>query len=175
VAPVRSIALGCGVVAALVGSSVAATRPVVVGCRAEAGKRVALTRSFRFTLRLGPVENMFMPRQVRATHPKHGEVMLRGTMTRAAMLTGGPIRHLEVQICSRQTRAVVTTANPTIVVRDQTVKRTERLPVSVMEGIGEGVADLHYGNNIAMPARHRYVVTVSWRGERARFRLSPHR
>jgi hypothetical protein len=171
----RTIALVCGTAAALIGPSLAAAHPFAVGCQAEAGKRVALTPSYRYALLIGPVEDMFMPRQVRATHPKHGEVMLGGTMTGAEMLTGGPIRHLEIQICTRRTRAVVTAASPTIVVRDQTLKRTERLPIAVMEGIGEGVADLHYGNNVAMPAWHRYVVAVSWRGERVRFQLAPSR
>ena len=93
--------------------------------------------------------------------------MLRGTMTTGAEMMGGPIRHLEVQICARATRAVVTNANPRIVVDDRTKRKTLVLPVSVMEGIREGVADLHYGNNIAMPRKHRFLVAVSWKGERA--------
>ena len=95
--------------------------------------------------------------------------MLRGTMTSAAALTGDPIRHLEVQICERATRVVVTNANPKIVVDDRTKRKALVLPVSVMEGIGEGVADLHYGNNIAMPRKHRFLVAVTWKRERASF------
>jgi hypothetical protein len=98
--------------------------------------------------------------------------MLRGQMTGLEALTGGPIRHLEVQICARQTQAVVTTANPRIVVADTTKQKLVVLPVSVMEGIGEGVADLRYGNNIAMAANHRFVVTVTWNGERAHFHVA---
>jgi hypothetical protein len=119
----------------------------------------------------GNVENMYMHRQVRANHLKHGEEMLRGTMTSAAALTGGSIRHLEVQICKRATRGVVTNANPKIVV-DDTAKRTIlTLPVSVMEGIGEGAADLHYGNNVAMARTHRFIVTVTWSGQRVSVRF----
>jgi hypothetical protein len=144
----------------------------VVGCTAGPGKRMAVTRHYRVTLLIGSVENMYMHRQVRANHLKHGEVMLRGRMTGPDALTGGSIRHLEVQICARQTRAVVTTASPRIVVDDVTTHKLAVLPVSVIEGIGEGVADLHYGNNIAMAANHRFVVTVTWNGERASFRIS---
>ena len=169
-----AITLACAA-AALSGVSVAAGHLVVVGCNAAASKQVALTRSYRFTLRLGPIENMYMPRQVRANHLKHGEVMLRGTMTGPAMLTGGPIRHLEIQICTRPTNAVVTHANPTIIVADKTSGKTTKLPIAVMEDISVGTADLHYGNNLTLPARHHYLVTVSWRGERARFQLSPRR
>lgn len=158
------------------GVGCASARPThrdTIGCAPEAGKRAALTRAYRFTLLIGKVENMYMPYQVRANHLKHGEVMLRGTMaTSTALLTGGTLRHLEVQICARPTRAVVTNANPKIVVDDTTRGRAVRLPVSVMEGIGEGVADLHYGNNVAMPAGHRFVVTVTWKGERASFKFA---
>ena len=167
------IEIGC-VLAAVVLASTAcssAHRAAVVGCKDEPGKRIALTRHYRFTLLIGKVENMYMPRQVRANRLKHGEMMLAGTMTMGAAMTGGPIRHLEVQICTGARQAVVTTARPRIVVDDITRHRVLALPVSVMEGIGEGVADLHYGNNVAMSAKHRFVVTVNWKGERATFRL----
>jgi hypothetical protein len=115
----------------------------VIGCKAEPGKRIALTSHYRFTLLVGKVENMYMPRQARANHLKQGEMMLAGTMTMGPAITGGPIRHLEVQICSGARQAVVTTARPKIVVDDTTKHRVLTLPFSVMEGIGEGVADLH--------------------------------
>lgn len=147
-------------------------RLVSVGCGSGAGKRIDVTRDYRVTLLIGEVEDMYMPYQVRANHLKHGEVMLRGSMTTGTMLTGGAIRHLEVQICARATRRVVTNASPKIVVDDKTRRRAVTLPVSVMEGIGKGAVDLHYGNNIAMAAGHRFVVTVTWRRERASFRFA---
>jgi hypothetical protein len=162
--------IGCALLAiVLTSAAVAPARPNAVGCKPEAGKRIVLTRVYRFTLLIGNVENMYMPRQVRANHLKHGEEMLRGTMTSAAALTGGPIRHLEVQICKRATRAVVTNAKPKIVVDDRTKRKAFALPVSVMEGIGEGAADLHYGNNVAMARKHRFSVTVTWNGQRVSF------
>jgi hypothetical protein len=36
-----------------------------------------------------------------------------------------------------------------------------------MQAIGAGRADLHYGNNVAMPHHHRYTITVALNGERA--------
>ena len=50
---------------------------------------------------------MYMPRQVRVNHLKRGEEMLPGTMTSVAAMSGGPIRHLEVQICAGTRQAVV--------------------------------------------------------------------
>jgi hypothetical protein len=175
---VSMIGVGCGLaVAALASTSAAAassSHPAAVGCKPEAGKRIVDGRDYRFTLLVGKVEDMYMPRQVRANHLKQGEVMLGGTMTPVAMLMGGPIRHVEVQICERASRAVVASATPKIVVEDTTKGRAVTLPFSVMEGIGAGVADLHYGNNLAIPAGHRFLVTVTWKRERAIFRyVSP--
>lgn len=168
----RTIGIGCTLAAVLLASAtLAPARSAAVGCKVEPGKRIVSTRRYRFTLLIGQVENMYMPRQVRASHIKHGEVMLRGTMTSGAVLMGGPIRHLEIQICTRTTKTVVTAAHPEIVVDDTTKRKVVTLPVSVMEGIGEGAADLHYGNNIAMPAKHHFIVTVTWKRERAIFHL----
>lgn len=162
-----ALVCGCGSVARPTGSS-------VVGCKPQAGKQIVLTRSYRYTLRLGAPENMYMPYQVRANHPKHGEAMLRGVMSSASsLLWGGPIRHLEVQICATRTSAVVTHAKPRIIVVDATTGRTRKLPVAVMEDVAVGTADLHYGNNISMSAKHRYLISVTWRGQRVKFRVRP--
>jgi hypothetical protein len=171
----RLIGFGCATVIAGMPSTAAASEySVALGCKPENGKQIVQTRDYRFTLLVGHAENMYMRRQVRASHPKQGEEMLRGYMTPTAMLLApGPIRHVEVQICVRTTRAVVSNAWPKIVIDDTTNGKALTLPVSVMQGIGEGAADLHYGNNLPMPARHRYIVTVTWRGERAIFHFVP--
>lgn len=163
---------GAVAAAVLVSAQGVSARLAAVGCSLEPGKRIDLTRNYRVALLIGKVEDMYMPYQVRANHLTHGEVMLRGRMATGATLAGGTIRHLEVQICARDTRRVVTNANPKIVVDDTTRGRAMRLPVSVMEGIGEGAADLHYGNNVAMAAGHHFVVMVTWKGERASFRFA---
>jgi hypothetical protein len=169
----RAIGVGCAV--SLGAVALASTSPagrLVVGCKPEARKQIVPTRSYRFALVVGAVENMYMPYQVRASHLKHGEVMLRGEMASGDQMMHGSIHHLEIQICAKTTRAVVADANPTIVVMDNTTHaRPQKVPVAVMEGIGQGPGDLHYGNNVSMPARHRFTVTVGWRGEHAVFRL----
>jgi hypothetical protein len=93
-------------------------------------------------------------------------------MAGSELLSGGPIHNLEIQICARRTRLVVTNASPTIDVNDLTAGKTTRLPVAVMEDISAGEADLHYGNNIALPTGHRFLVTARWRHEQATFSFS---
>jgi hypothetical protein len=164
------IGIGCVLGAAILGTPSVSSAVSPTGCGSAPGKQLATSRHYVFTLRVGPAENMYMPYQVRASHPKHGEEMLRGQMTTdVSILTGGPVRHVEVQICARGTRTVVTNASPKIVVHDLTKHKVRNLPVAVMEGIGEGVADLHYGNNVAIARRHRFTITVSWRNDRVIF------
>lgn len=138
----------------------------VRGCVAKPGTYRAATASYRFVLKVTMPEKMYTQAQVRAMHPKAGEVMLRGPMSGMGGSMAG-MRHLEVQICMRVTSAVVTNAMPMIRVRDEATRKTMMVPVAVMEGIGEGVADLHYGNNVAMTAGHSFTVTVQVKEEKA--------
>jgi len=86
---------------------------------------------------------------------------------------GTDVRHLEVHICSRATGKVVQNAQPAISVVDNTSNgMSDHVPVAEMEGIGAGVADLHYGNDVTMPAMHRYTVTVTLNGEKAVFNFT---
>ncbi len=82
-------------------------------------------------------------------------------------------RHLEVHICSVSTGQVVQDARPTITLADHSSGgMSDQVPVAVMEGVGQGAADLHYGNNITMPGGHRYTVTVRLNGDTATFKLT---
>jgi len=132
--------------------------------------RNATTKSYSFTLSIGMSEQMWTPAQVKAKHPKTGEVMLKGTMSgMGGMSMGGSLRHLEVHIKSLATGAVVAGAYPTITALDITAK--DAMPVTVpyseMEGVTEGAADLHYGNNVDLVGGHTYKVTVTLHGESA--------
>jgi hypothetical protein len=162
-------ALSTAILTASAAHTATAARRPAVDCQAERGTHLVVTRSYRFVLRIGSVENMYMPYQVRASHPKHGEVMIRGRMV---MPMHGPLHHLEVHICARTTHVVLTRANPTIVLVDKTKHgQLYKLPVAVMHGIGAGRSDLHYGNNVAMPHHHRYAITVTCNGQRATFHV----
>ena len=85
---------------------------------------------------------------------------------------GASARHLEIHICSLADGSVVQDAQPTIRVVDQSSGgMTTQVPVAVMEGIGMGTADLHYGNNLDMPAGHAYTVTVTLNSDIATFNI----
>ena len=155
--------------AACADTTATATHHPATDCKLERGAHLALTHSYRLVLRIGPVEGMLMPYQVRANHVKHGEVMLGGQMV---VPTHGPLHHLEVHICAKKTHVVVAKANPTIVLTDTTKQIPPKtIPVAVMEGISAGRADLHYGNNVSMPHHDRYTITVTLEGQRAVFHV----
>ena len=130
------------------------------------------TKSYIFKLTIGMSEQMWTQAQVRARHPKTGEVMLMGSMS-GGMSMGGSARHLEVHIVSRATHKVIAGAHPAIMAIDTNVKNamTIKVPVAEMEGVTEGAADLHYGNNVHLTTGHTYKITVTLSGERAVFHV----
>jgi hypothetical protein len=130
----------------------------------------ATTASYKLTLRVGLMEAMYTPAQVKAKHPTSGEVMVGGGMTAGSMMNGAVERHLEVHIHSLKSGAVVTNVMPTIELIDTTMHAmAEKVVAVAMEGIGLGSADLHYGNNASLTIGHSYRVTVVVRGETATF------
>ena len=130
------------------------------------------TKSYVFKLEVGMAEQMWTPAQVRAKHPKTGEVMVSGSMGNA-MSMGGSSRHVEVSIAKRSTGKVVTGAHPTITVVDLTASNAMpvKVPIAVMRGVDEGADDIHYGNNVDLVSGHRYLVTAALNGEKAVFRV----
>ncbi len=132
------------------------------------------TKSYVFALTIGPVEKMYTKAQVASQHPKSGEVMLAGTMTGTGGMSGMDMgsstqRHLEVHICTPAGK-VVAGAHPAIAVDDLTTSTMPvKVPIAVMEGITEGAADLHYGNNVNLMSGHRIKVTVTLNGQKAVF------
>lgn len=135
--------------------------------------RHATTATFRLTLAVGPAETMYTPAEVKAKHPKTGEVMVGGSTSMGSMPMGGVNHHLEVRIVRRATGRVVTNAKPSISLTDTTpmggMGATQKVDAMAMQGIGEGISDLHYGDNVELSAGHSYKVAVTVNGEKASF------
>lgn len=160
-----STVVALAVAAAAAGGAYAKAGPCATG-------EVVKTHAYVFALDLGPVETMYTPAEVKAKHPTSGEVMLSGSMTggMAGMTTSASgQRHLEVHICT-SAGAVYTKGHPTITIDDTSAKNQMMMvPVATMEGLGEGVSDFHYGNNVELTAGHHITVTVTMNGQRAVF------
>jgi hypothetical protein len=140
--------------------------------------RHATTASFKLTLAVGAAEKMYTAAEVKLKHPTSGEVMV-GSMTNDHAMTmedmsmSGANRHLEVSVASRATGKVVTNVRPSIVLTDTSAMSGMAMPQKVsavaMYGVGEGMADLHYGDNVKLTAGHVYKVVVAVKGEKATF------
>ena len=145
---------------------------VVSAASAAVITRSATTKTYKLTLAVGPVEAMYTQAEVKAKHPTSGEVML-DSMGMGGMSMGAANRHLEVHVASRATGKVVTNVSPTIMLTDTSAMggsaMAEKVNAAAMEGIGKGVADLHYGDNVKLAAGHVYRVVVTVKGERATF------
>jgi hypothetical protein len=135
--------------------------------------RTATTPTYKLTLSVGPVEKMYTAAEVRAKHPTDGEVMVGDSMNMGGMSTGGANRHLEVHVASRATGKVAANVQPAITLTDTSdmggMAMSEKVNAMAMQGIGEGVADLHYGDNVKLTAGHMYKVAVKVKGEKATF------
>ncbi len=153
----------------------AASRGVTLasGCRAShATDQVLNTATHVFLLHVGPPETMVMRGEAQASHIKSGEVMIGGSMAEMSSAAGMSMRHLEVHICDRASGKVVANTVPTITLDRSPGGKPEQVPVMVMEGIGAGTGDLHYGNNVPLHPVASYVVTVRLGADRAVFRFT---
>ena len=136
-----------------------------------------LTKTYKLTLDVGPVETMYTQAQVKAKHPATGEVMLGGSMSgmggSMGMTMAAGNRHLEIHVASRATGKVLAQPPSSIALTDATamsgMAMADKVTPVAMEGVGEGMADLHYGNNVKVTAGHTYKVVVTVKGETASF------
>lgn len=91
--------------------------------------------------------------------PAAGEVVLGGTMDSAA---GPGATHLALHVCARTTGAVISDVHPTVRLRDESLGSPPRpLTVALMEGVGQGRNDLHYGNNVVLRPGDSYRIGVT--------------
>lgn len=133
----------------------------------------ATTSSYKMMLDIGPEEKMYTRAEVQASHPRTGEVTLRGQMVMTGMTDPASAHHLEVHICARSDGQVVSNLSPGITVVDNSAgNRVEQVPTAVMQGVDSGRADLHYGNTVVMPSDHRFTVDVDAAGQIAVFHVA---
>jgi len=141
--------------------------------------------SYKLTLMIGSQEQMYTQQQFDEQHPTSGEVMVSATMTMTEgtpmagtgtpmsdMAMGGTdIKHREVHVADA-TGKTVTDATVTIEVIDNTAQNmSTNVPISTMYGVQQGMSDLHYGNNVTMPANRDYMVNVNVNGQQGTFKF----
>jgi hypothetical protein len=125
----------------------------------------AKTSSYVLALKLGPRQEMYMPSEVQARKLKTGQVMLGGAMAMIDKVPAGmKIYDLAVHVCTKS-GAVVTQLKPVILVKQGA--KTTNVPVAMMAGVGKGLSDYHYGNDVLLKPGTAVTVTVTVNGQRA--------
>jgi hypothetical protein len=142
-----------------------------MGTTGTAAQQTLTAGPYTLTLRIGPLEQMYTQDQVKKTHPKRGEVMLRGTMAMGGMGSAMPNHHLELHVYLRSSHAVVTNAMVAITVETPSGKVVTRVPIAVMRGVTASASDIHYGNNVLLMA-DTYTVVVKVEQTTAIFMIS---
>lgn len=155
--------------------------------KASGISQTADTSAYKMVLDVGPREMMYTKAQVKAQHPTHGEVMLRGQMSKVGgmgsmgnmgnMGNSARARHLEVHICARGTGQVAANLHPVITLIDNTTAHmsahmTAHVPSAVMQGTTAGRNDIHYGNNVIMPPSRHFTVMVAVGDQHATFHVA---
>ena len=94
-----------------------------------------------------------------------------GMMSSGGMAMGGSARHLEVHVRSRATGKVLSTVKPSISLTDTSSASmmTDKVAVVAMQGVGEGVSDFHWGNDVSLVPGDVYKAVVKVNGQQATF------
>jgi len=148
----------------LVAAAIAAA-PAPAKTSACSDGTTAKTSSYVLALKLGPRQEMYMPSEVQARKLKTGQVMLGGAMAMIDKVPAGmKIYDLAVHVCTKS-GAVVTQLKPVILVKQGA--KTTNVPVAMMAGVGKGLSDYHYGNDVLLKPGTAVTVTVTVNGQRA--------
>jgi hypothetical protein len=145
---------------ALAATAVAPAMPVA-RCQVEGPERRTATRTF--VLRVQAAERIFTRAEAATAKPNHhGEVIVRGALPRAARTASRSQTHVSVHVFDRGTGSAVWEPYP---LRVRLGRATEQAPgrplvVALMEGVGKGSCDRHYGTNVRLEAGQRYTLTA---------------
>ena len=132
--------------------SVTAAQPAEVRIEQSAN-----TATYEVALAIGPIETMLTPEEAKTA--KEGEVMTSGEM--AMSMPDMPLtHHVEVSVKDLMSGTVVTDQAVTITVTNEATQKVANVPVATMYGLDEGVAETHFGNNVALPAGDSTIVVT---------------
>ena len=121
--------------------------------------KTTLSGPYRIVLSIGPVEQVYTGEQARRLHPKTGEVAVNSSSL--ATGTPPPNRYLALNVYSRATGANLTNLKVSISIVMPSGKARAEPPSVVMQRIGAGLSDRHYGGNVSLPnGPYRVVVRV---------------
>ncbi|MGH7685712.1 MAG: hypothetical protein ACREN2_02685 [Candidatus Dormibacteria bacterium] len=150
--------LAVATVAACGGDATSNNASTNVGvCGNVAGAASGRTPDYVVVLVAGAVGGAPSPASSASASPVP-DVVVSGTL---ASVSGAGATHIALHICRRNTGAVATGLHPQVTLRNATAGTSAvAMPVAVLEGKGQGVNDLHYGNNAGLEPGDTYTITL---------------
>ena len=121
--------------------------------------KTTVSGPYKLVLKIGPPEKIFTVDQARRLHPKAGEIAIIGTAPTSDAITAN--HYLALYLYSRATGASVSNVKLSLsIILPNGTARREPAGI-VMQRIGSGPADRHYGANVSLPnGPYRVVVQV---------------
>jgi hypothetical protein len=110
--------------------------------------RIASLPDYLVVANVLPGEEMFTPAQMAADHPTEGEAVIDGP----ANPLGDDVRHVEAHIYDRTTGKPLADLHPVIVLVNHTTGTRTEISPTLMQDVKIGALDVHYGNNVVVPA-----------------------
>jgi hypothetical protein len=162
VMPVRAAALLVLVAGAALAGTAPARAVPVARCQVDGPERRTAARTF--VLRVLAAETIFTRAEAATAKPNHhGEVIVRGALPRAVRTASRAQTHVSVHVFDRRTGSAVWEPYP---LRVRLRRATEEAPgrplaLALMDGVGKGSCDRHYGTNVRLEAGQRYTLTAT--------------
>jgi len=118
--------------------------------------RLATSASYLVVVNVLPGEPMFDSNEVHMHHPTEGELALDGV----ANPLGKDVRHIEAHIYDRATGLPDLDVHPAIVVTNHTTGDRIEVPATLMQDVGIGAIDAHFGNNVRVTGDSDLTLTI---------------
>lgn len=119
--------------------------------------KVAFTDRWLVVVNVLPAEPMYTPDEVAHEHPTWGEMTLEGE----GGPTGPGVRHVEAHLYDRATGLPVDDPVPELEVLVHATGERVPIPAVLMQDVNIGAADVHFGDNVALPGDTDLTITVT--------------
>lgn len=138
-------------------------------CRVEGPVRRTAARTY--VLHVLRPEKIFTRAEAARLRPRKGEVIVRGSLPTQARAGSAAQTHVSVHILARASAQAVWRPYPlrvTLALAGQR-QRPVAVAVALMQGVGKGLCDRHYGTNLRLENGRKYELTATLGGETVAF------
>ncbi|MCU1401123.1 MAG: hypothetical protein JWN62_4232 [Acidimicrobiales bacterium] len=119
--------------------------------------RIATTARYFVVANVLPGEHMFTRHEEETEHPTVGELIISGV----GNPLGVDVRHVEAHIYDRTTGMPLSNVKPSINILNRSTGERIAVTPTLMQDVGIGALDIHYGNNVAVAGDSDLTLTIA--------------